>query len=249
MADPFVILPFRFISFSPHRVLIVNEVGEYLFLKPPDFEKLINYRLDPLSPLFLDLKGKHIVTDTAITPLISLLATKYRTKRAFLNDFTSLHMVVVTLRCNQGCQYCHASSQPVDQIQWDMNRETAINVARIILNTPSPSVKIEFQGGEPLLNLDVVKIIVKEAKELNRTRNKDLSFIICTNLTLMDGATLKYLKREGIEISTSLDGPQAIHDRHRMMRSGRGSYDQFIQKLQLSRDILGHDQVITQCNK
>ncbi len=222
---------------------MVNEVGEYLFLDRLDFDKLINYRLDLSSPLFLDLKGTHIITDTAIAPVINLLATKYRTKKEFLNSFTSLHMVVVTLRCNQSCRYCHASSQPTDQVQWDMNRETAINATRMIMNTPSPIVKIEFQGGEPLLNLDVVKIIVKETKRLNRTKSKDLSFVICTNLTLIDEATLQYLKREEIELSTSLDGPRVIHDRHRMMRSGGGSYDHFIRNLNLARDILGHDQV------
>ena len=224
-------------------MLVVNEVGEYLFLDHPDFEKLIDCRLDPSSPLFLDLKGKHIVTDTAITPIINLLATKYRTKKEFLNNFTTLHMVVVTLRCNQRCRYCHASSQPTAQAKWDMSRETAVNVVQKIMDTPSPIVKIEFQGGEPLLNLEVVKATVKEAKKLNNTRNKALSFVICTNLTLMDRATLKYLKREGIEVSTSLDGPREIHDRHRMMRSGEGSYDHLIRNLRLSREILGHDQV------
>lgn len=224
-------------------MLVVNEVGEYLFLNHHDFEALINYRLNPSSDLFFDLKGKHIIADTAITPVINLLATKYRTKKEFLNNFTSLHMVVVTLRCNQRCSYCHASSQPVDQVQWNMNQRTAMNVTRMIMNTPSPTIKIEFQGGEPLLNLEVVKTIVSEAKALNRTSKKNLSFVICTNLTLLDEATLNYLKREEIELSTSLDGPQEIHDRYRVMRSGSGSYDHFIRNLHLAREILGHDQV------
>ena len=124
-----------------------------------------------------------------------------------------------------------------------MDRETAINVAYMIMNTPSPIVKIEFQGGEPLLNFEVIETIVKEAKRINQKRKKALSFVICTNLTLMDMATLRYLKREGIELSTSLDGPREIHDRNRMMRSGVGSYDHFIRNLQLSRDILWHGQV------
>jgi len=224
-------------------MLMVNEVGEYLFLNRPEFDALINYRLDPATPLFFDLKGKHIIADTSISSVIRLIATKYRTKKEFLKNFTSLHMVVATLRCNQRCLYCHASSQPIEQTQWDMDRETAINVAYMIMNTPSPIVKIEFQGGEPLLNFEVIETIVKEAKRINQKRKKALSFVICTNLTLMDMATLRYLKREGIELSTSLDGPREIHDRNRMMRSGVGSYDHFIRNLQLSRDILGHGQV------
>jgi len=242
-SEPYVLLPFRFGHFSPDRLLVVNDVGEYHFLTPAEFEDLVSYKLTPGSPLFLDLKGKHFLTDTALTPIINLLATKYRTKREFLKTFTALHMVVVTLRCNQRCNYCHASSQSPEAREWDMSLDTALQVVDKIMTTPSPIVKIEFQGGEPLLNFGVVKAIVQEAKRLNRTRRKNLSFVLCTNLTLMDEATLKYLKKEGITVSTSLDGPKSLHDRHRLLRNGRGSYDRFMEKLKLSRSILGHDQV------
>lgn len=224
-------------------MLLVNETGEFIILGREDFEELIASRLDSTSPFFLDLKGKHILTDTTLTPVVDLLATKYRTKREYLKNFTALHMVVVTLRCNQRCHYCHASSQPVDQKRWDMDYETALNVVQKIMATPSPTVKIEFQGGEPLLNLPVIKTIVKEAKKLNRRLHKDLSFVVCTNLTLMDELTLRYLKKEGITVSTSLDGPRQIHDRHRVMRDGSSSYEKFIRNLHLSRSILGHDHV------
>jgi sulfatase maturation enzyme AslB (radical SAM superfamily) len=109
----------------------------------------VSYGLEPASDLFLDLKGKHFVTDTEVTPVIDLLATKYRTKREFLKSFNGLHMVVVTLRCNQRCNYCHASSQPTDQQRWDMTPETAINVVHKIMASPSEVIKIEFQGGNP----------------------------------------------------------------------------------------------------
>lgn len=243
MAESYTLLPFRWAPFPPQRMLVVNEVGEFLFLDRAAFADLINYRLASTSSLFFDLKGKHILTDTAVTPVINLLATKYRTKKAFLNTFTSLHMVVVTLRCNQSCHYCHASSQPVDQTRWDMNRDTAVKVARMIMTTPSPAVKIEFQGGEPLLNFEGVKVIVREAKKINRTKKKILSFVICTNLTLMDADTLGYIKKEGIQISTSLDGPRYIHDKHRVMRNGQGSYEHFIRKLNLTREIMGYHHV------
>ena len=108
---------------------------------------------------------------------------------------------------------------------------------------PSDIIKIEFQGGEPLLNFEVVKTIVREAKRLNRKKNKNLYFVICTNLTLIDEPTLAYCKKEGITLSTSLDGPKEIHDRHRIMRTGEGSYDRFMQNLHFSRSILGHDGV------
>ncbi len=243
VTEPYTLMPFRFSPMASNRMLVVNEVGEFIFLDRETFERFVFYDLDPASDLFLDLKGKHFVTDTAVTPVIDLLATKYRTKREFLKSFTALHMVVLTLRCNQRCNYCHASSQPTDQQRWDMSPETAINVVHRIMDTPSEVVKIEFQGGEPLLNFRVVKTIVREAKRLNRKKNKHLDFVMCTNLTLIDEPTLAYCKKEGVSLSTSLDGPKEIHDRHRIMRTGEGSYDRFMHNLHLSRSILGHDGV------
>ncbi len=242
-SEPYLLLPFRFGPFSGGRLLLVNVAGEYILLTRQEFENLVSYELSTTSPLFLDLKGKHFLTDTAVTPVIDLLATKYRSKREFLKTFTALHMVVVTLRCNQRCNYCHASSQPKEARQYDMSPETGLHVVEKIMATPSPIVKIEFQGGEPLLNFEVVKTIVREAKRLNRVKKKNLSFVLCTNLTLINEASLRYLKKEGITISTSLDGPPAIHDRHRLLRNGRGSYAIFMEKLHLSRRLLGHDQV------
>jgi uncharacterized protein len=243
VTERYTLMPFRFSLMPGKRMLVVNEVGEFIFLDWETFERFVSYDLDPASDVFLDLKGKHFATDTAVTPVIDMLATKYRTKREFLRGFTGLHMVVITLRCNQRCNYCHASGQPSDQQHWDMSPGTAMNVAHRIMDTPSEVVKIEFQGGEPLLNFGVVQTIVREAKRLNRKKNKHLDFVICTNLTLIDAPTLAYLKKEGVTISTSLDGPKEIHDRHRILRTGEGSYDRFIQNLHLSRSILGHDGV------
>ncbi len=243
MTEAYLLLPFRFGRLPGNRMLVVSEAGEFVILSLEDFAAFTEYRLPVGSPLFLDLKAKHLLTDTQVTPVVNLLATKYRSKKAFLKNFTGLHIVVVTLRCNQRCHYCHASSQSVDDTRWDMSVATAKNVVDKIMATPSPVVKIEFQGGEALLNLKVVKTIVRKAKYLNKKLKKDLSFVICTNLTLMDDATLHYLKAEGITVSTSLDGPRDLHDRHRVLRSGGGSYDLFVRNLERSRNILGHDQV------
>lgn len=241
--EPYVLLPFRFGRFPDGRILMVSEAGEFALVSPEDFARFTEYRLPKDSALFLDLKARHFLTDTQVTPVINLLATKYRTKKAFLRNFTGLHIVVVTLRCNQRCHYCHASSQDPEDRRWDMDQKTARKVVEKIMATPSPVVKIEFQGGEALLNLPVVKTIVREARRLNRTRQKDLSLVICTNLTLMDDATLAYLKKEGISVSTSLDGPRDLHDRHRVLRRGGGSYDLFLRNLERTRQVLGHEQV------
>jgi len=88
------ILPFRFDRFNDNEVIISNEVGEFIFISNHEFENFVNYKLDLQSEIFLDLKSKQILTDTEIAPMVMILATKYRTKKNVLSNFTCLHMVI-----------------------------------------------------------------------------------------------------------------------------------------------------------
>lgn len=243
--SPYKFLPFKFMRYPRQKMLVVNEAGEYLFLTSNEFNEFLNFTLPLNSSTYLDLKAKHFLydSDKYLAPTIDLLATKYRTKKAFLRNFTTLHMVVTTLRCNHRCNYCHASSQDASLQKFDMSIKTARRVTEIIFETPSPIIKIEFQGGESLLNFEVVREIVIYAEHLNKKKKKQLSFVLCTNLTLIDKEALQFLKDHCVLISTSLDGPHDLHNANRIMRDGGDSYKTFIEKLELTRDALGHEQV------
>jgi len=242
-SEPYRLLPFSFDTFKNNEYLVINSVGEFLFLSPTDFLSFVHHKLDKNSETFLDLKGKHFLADTDLVPAIELLATKYRTKKAYLRNFTALHMIVITARCNHRCRYCHASSEDVGAVGWDMPPDIARKVVDTIFQTPSPSIKIEFQGGEPLLNWTILKEIVQHSEKLNKKRNKELEFVICTNLTLIDAEKLSFIKDHRILISTSLDGPKNLHDTNRIMRNSHSSYDLFINKLALTREYLGEESV------
>ena len=237
-AKPYQLFPFEFMRLNNNKRLVVNEVGEHLFLTEENFSKLINYTLDSQSSPFLDLKAKHILTDTAIAPVVDMLAIKYRTKKAFLYNFTSLHMVVPTLRCNSNCVYCQVSKKNPDAIGFDMDERTAENTVKMIFSSPSPAIKIEFQGGEPLLNFRMVKYIVKYAEKLNKTHKKHLAFIVCTNVTMLTPAILRFFKKHNISISTSLDGPCKLHNKNRPLQNNELSYDKVISNIKLAREIL-----------
>ena len=78
--------------------LLTNEVGEYIFLSNEDFQHFVDGELDEHSELFYDLASKQIATTDKIEDVVQMLATKFRTKKSILRDFTSLHMIVPTLR-------------------------------------------------------------------------------------------------------------------------------------------------------
>jgi len=237
------ILPFRFERFNDKETFLSNEVGEYIFLSNSEFDSFVNHTLDTKSATFKNLKAKHILTDTEVSPIIDLLAIKYRTKKNFLSDFTSLHMVVTTLRCNSKCSYCQVSSKDLEDSTYDMDKKTAKNVVKTIFESPSQNIKIEFQGGEPLLNFNIIKYIIEYAEWKNLIKKKNLEFVICTNLSLITLSMLKYLSKHRVYISTSIDGPPKIHNTNRPLRDTANSYSIVSEKIALTRKHLGQDSV------
>ena len=238
----YTILPYRFMRFGKD-ILLVNEAGEFIFMSENDFLKLRTYQLDIKDETFMNLKNKHIVADTDPTLPIYLLATKYRTKKSFLNDFTALHIFIITLRCNQKCRYCQASGEDETRTEYDMSLETAKKSVDLVFKSPSPAIKIEFQGGEPFLNFETVKYIVQYAKKLNRVHRKDLEFVVCTNLLGLNDEILDYLEEHKIWVSTSLDGQSVLHDANRITRKGTGTYDIVRKNIRAAQDRLGVERV------
>lgn len=208
----YTLLPFRFERFNDREYLLSNDVGEFLFMQDDDFHRLVNYELDPDSDLFCDIESRQIATTDKVEDVVNMLATKFRTKKSVLNDFTSLHMVVPTLRCNSSCIYCQVKRHEFSDHSTDMTKKTAKNIVSTIFCSPSPYIKIEFQGGDPSTNFEMVKYIIEEAEWKNLFHRKCLEFIICTNLTLLNNKMVRYLKKHDCMISTSLDGPQELHD-------------------------------------
>src|SRR4030066_2589232 len=204
-ARNYQILPFRFKRENDGNILLTNEVGEFITLSANNFNSFVSHLLETNGDVFHDLAGKHFLASDDIDLAIEFLATKFRTKKRFLADFTALHMIVPTLACNSRCVYCQVSSRAPSEQGCSMSVETAREVVEMIFKTRSPSIKIEFQGGEPLLRFDLVKRIVAEAEDVNRQHGKYISFVICTNLTLLKADHLSFLKDHDVLISTSLD--------------------------------------------
>ncbi|WP_307755735.1 His-Xaa-Ser system radical SAM maturase HxsB [uncultured Cloacibacillus sp.] len=238
-----LLLPFAFKKVKSGHILVVNQGGEYLFLNRGEFDSLLNADRKPLPDNLMKVfKSKQLIATDDKELALNLLAAKLRTRKSFIRDFTSLHMMVLTTRCNCVCDYCHASSSDAQAQNSDMAWPVAKAAVDVIFQSPSTDIKIEFQGGEPLLNWDVLQNTVLYAEELNKANAGRCSgFVVCTNLMNIDEDKLQFCKEHQIEISTSLDGPRSLHDLHRKARNGCSSYDLFMQKLEKTRSMLGPD--------
>jgi His-Xaa-Ser system radical SAM maturase HxsB len=123
-----------------------------------------------------------------------------------------------------------------------MSPETAQRALDLVFASPAPELKIEFQGGEPLLNFDVVRGVIEAAEERARVLDRRVELVITTNLALVDDEILRFCQQHGVFISTSLDGPEDLHNTNRP-RPGGDSYSRTINGVARARAALGHDRV------
>lgn len=171
-----------------------------------------------------------------------MLATKYRTRKAHLAGFTRLHIFVVSLRCEHSCHYCQVSRVSADRALYDMSPETAAKSLDLVFHSPADSIKIEFQGGEPLLNFERIVKVVEDAERRAGETNKSVEFVVTTNLALVTDEILDFFRRHNVLVSTSLDGPEFIHNANRP-RPGNNSYQLTIENISRAREALGYDRV------
>jgi len=217
-------------------------VGEYLIVKKSTLEALIDHSFDNQTQGCSDLRSKHFIYDPDENAPIELLALKTRTKLDRLSNFTNLHIFVVSLRCDHSCPYCQVSRQSKDKVAYDMTKKIADKALDFVFKSPSPALKIEFQGGEPLLNFEMIKYVVLEAEKRNEILSRDLQFVIATTLSLLTDDMLGFCKAHKILLSSSLDGPEDIHNANRP-RPGKNSHEKFVEGLSKARDALGYDQI------
>jgi His-Xaa-Ser system radical SAM maturase HxsB len=238
--DEYCLLPIRFLSLDSNRYIVSNIAGNYQVMQRPDLEDLVRHQLPVHSPLYDDLKANHFLADRDSNVYRELLAAKYRTRQSRLPDFTSLHLFVVTLRCDHSCQYCQVSRVSEDRTAFDMSRETADRAIALMLESPSRQLKIEFQGGEPLLNFDLIRYIVSEVERL--ADGRAVQFVIASNLSPLTDEILGLAAAHKIFFSTSLDGPADLHNRNRP-RPGGDSHARAVAGIARIRRRLGHDAV------
>ncbi|MDT4860053.1 His-Xaa-Ser system radical SAM maturase HxsB [compost metagenome] len=156
--DSYYLLPFKFHRINEEKELLVNEVGDFLIAPIGTSERVVKRKIEVSDPLYPDLIANFFISEKPIPDLIDVLATRYRTKKSFLENFTALHIFVISLRCNHSCHYCQVSRVTENKHNFDISIANLEAGIQHMLNSPSPSVTMEFQGGEPLLAFDKINM-------------------------------------------------------------------------------------------
>ena len=136
--------------------------------------------------------------------------------------------------CNLNCAYCFASQGKYHGDRAIMSFEVGKAALDFLVEHSGTrrNLEVDFFGGEPLMNFDVVKELVAYARSIEKERGKNFRFTLTTNGLLIDDDVIDFANREMSNVVLSLDGRKEIHDRYRVDYAGNGSYDRIVPKFQ-----------------
>ena len=136
--------------------------------------------------------------------------------------------------CNLNCDYCFASQGKYHGERAVMSFEVGKRALDFLVENSGTrrNLEVDFFGGEPLMNFDVVKELVAYARSIEKDKNKNFRFTLTTNGVLIDDDVIDFANREMSNVVLSLDGRKEIHDRHRVDYAGNGSWERIVPKFQ-----------------
>lgn len=237
-------LPFYFREIkSINKVLLSNQAGSFSYLDNYNqLEEIVESNYSNINSSKLDeLTAKSFVGEVDDYDIrVNLIASKYASSLQRGIESPSLFLVVPTLRCDHDCSYCQVSRVPVSRSGYDLEVDKIQKIIEVIDRVSSSSLKIEFQGGEPLLAFDFIQRFVELAEK--SLSGKDVTFVICTALGPLNDEVLSWSKDHNIYISTSLDGSEIIHNKNRPSKFFN-PYNNVVSNINRIRKEIGKDKV------
>ena len=178
--------------------------------------------------------GKLFVPDT-----FEPIAGELKRKTSGVVKALCLH---IAHTCNLNCSYCFASQGKYHGERALMSFETGKRALDFLVENSGSrrNLEVDFFGGEPLMNFEVVKQLVEYARSIEKEKNKNFRFTLTTNGVLIDDDVIDFANREMSNVVLSLDGRKEIHDRFRVDYAGNGSFDKIVPKFQKLVNARGH---------
>ncbi|MBQ7786375.1 MAG: thioether cross-link-forming SCIFF peptide maturase [Clostridia bacterium] len=154
------------------------------------------------------------------------------TLKARSGDVVKALCLHVAHTCNLNCAYCFASQGKYHGDRALMSFEVGKRALDFLIENSGSrhNLEVDFFGGEPLMNWDVVKQLVAYARSIEKEKGKNFRFTLTTNGVLIDEDVIEFANKEMSNVVLSLDGRKEVHDRLRVDYAGNGSYDRIVPK-------------------
>ena len=222
--------------------LAVSSAGDHVFLRPEEAQLLASGRVQDL-PLALqaDLKAGFFSTNFDSSGTRTLLASRLAARRETVSGGASLHILVPTLQCAHSCQYCQVSRSLTDTTH-TISQDDLLSACDSIFESQAKALTVEFQGGDPLLRFDLVRMAISRIHEKNRLERRQIRFVIASTLHQLNEEMCEFMLQHGVFLSTSIDGPRALHNKNRPI-PGRDAYERTVAGIELARSKLGRHAV------
>ena len=142
--------------------------------------------------------------------------------------------LAIAQKCNLGCTYCYAQQGEFGGAGKNMLLEEATKAVELLVNGADDGARLNlaFLGGEPLVNRSVLQAATRHAAQLAKRRGNPITFSITTNGTLLTQADAEFFEAYGFAVTISLDGPRETHNLLRPFKSGTGSFDAILKRIQ-----------------
>ncbi|MDB0069996.1 His-Xaa-Ser system radical SAM maturase HxsB [Gammaproteobacteria bacterium] len=183
-----------------NELLVSNEVGDFNFFRKDVVGRFYDANLDDNE--LKDFKDLSILIDDDEKWKYYSLARRVEQKYAPTKRKISYLILIPTLRCNLSCSYCQVSRAPEKAKGFDWTPETLKKFDHFLSESDIEHLKVEFQGGEPTLRLDLIEDIIAITKK----HSSSCEFVICSNMVELDPKLIELVETENFSISTSIDG-------------------------------------------
>ena len=190
-----------------------------------------SYNMDEIRECISEVKelveDGQLFTEDIYEPFVE----KFKEKRQTVVKALCLH---IAHDCNLACKYCFAEEGEYHGRRALMSFEVGKKALDFLVANSGNRVNLEvdFFGGEPLMNWDVVKQLVAYGRSLEKPNNKKFRFTLTTNGVLLNDEVMEFVNKEMSNVVLSLDGRKEVNDRMRPFRTGKGSYDLIVPKFQ-----------------
>ena len=199
-----------------------------LFEKYKDIQEITPDELEECYQQITELKDqKKLFTPDTFSPM----ATQLKEKTSGVVKALCLH---IAHTCNLNCSYCFASQGKYKGERGLMSLEVGKRALDFLIENSKGrrNLEVDFFGGEPLMNFDVVKKLVAYARKREKEEGKNFRFTLTTNGVLIDDDVIDFANREMSNVVLSLDGRKEVHDRFRVDYNGNGSWEKIVPKFQ-----------------
>ncbi len=238
-AYPVTIFPFRFRRMDDHSVVAVSETGDHAFLANSELREMTDGRPPADLLRVAELKSKFLIGDPNSPGYMRLLASRMATKKETVTAGPSLYIIVPTLTCAHSCPYCQVS-RSLDADGWTMSASDLALACDAVFETPSKTVTVEFQGGDPLIKYELVRSAVERIATANRDAKKQIRFVVASTLHQLSAEMCEFFRAHNVYLSTSIDGPAELHNSNRPTPS-RDAFERTVRGIKLARELVGHD--------